>query len=90
MQCAAKMIVAAILVATLSWSANAMGGLGGGATSAASVYAVPTGEPPPPPVAKAYCATPVGACLLGRPRPLGDSCSCRVTGRRAFGTIVAQ
>jgi hypothetical protein len=35
-----------------------------------------------------YCATPVRTCALINPAEIGVGCSCRVSGGRAYGTVV--
>lgn len=63
--------------------------IGAAATYPYYNYPYSTYQTPVSSAAGGYCATSVRTCALTSPAPVGTGCSCRISGGRARGTVVA-
>ncbi len=63
--------------------------IGAAATYPYYNYPYATYQTPVATASGGYCATPARTCALTTPAPVGVGCSCRVSGGRARGTVVA-
>jgi hypothetical protein len=71
------------------WGWGAAGLATGAAIGAAAASTYPSYTTPASSTLGGYCATSVRTCALTSSAPVGTGCSCRTTGGRARGTVVA-